>query len=69
MLFRSGDKILGLDERGILVLFKANPEKFELLDSRQISDDDAWAHLAVCGEELFVRERKALVAYRWGSAK
>jgi outer membrane protein assembly factor BamB len=64
-LVANGDKILGLDERGILVLFKANPEKFEQLDSRQISEDDAWAHLAVCGDELFVRERKALVAYRW----
>jgi outer membrane protein assembly factor BamB len=68
-LVANGDKILGLDERGILVLFKANPEKFELLDSRQISEDDAWAHLAICGDELFVRERKALVAYRWGTAK
>lgn len=66
-LVANGDKILGLDERGILVLYKANPEKFELLDSRQISDEDAWAHLAVCGDELFIRERKALVAYRWAA--
>jgi len=64
-LVANGDRILGLDERGILVLFKANPEKFEQLDSRQISDEDAWAHLAVCGDELFIRERKAMVAYRW----
>lgn len=68
-LVANGDKILGLDERGILVLFKANPEKFEQLDSRQISEDDAWAHLAVCGDELFVRERKALVAYRWAPTR
>jgi hypothetical protein len=60
-----GDRILALDERGELLLIRANPEKFELLDTRQLSEDSAWAHLAVCGDEVFVRELGALVAYRW----
>ncbi len=59
------DRILALDQQGILYLIKANPEKFELLDERKISDAETWAHLAICGEELFIRELKAIAAYRW----
>ena len=45
--------------------FLANPEKFELLDQRTVSDSETWAHLAVAGEELFVRELNGLSAWRW----
>ena len=60
-----GDKILALDQRGILYLLKANPEKFELLDQRQVSKQETWGHLAVAGDEVFVRELKAIRAFRW----
>jgi outer membrane protein assembly factor BamB len=59
-----GDKILALDERGTLHLMRANPEKFELLDSKELTKSPAWAHLAVAGDELFVRELNAITAYR-----
>ncbi len=61
----NGEMILALDERGELLLIRANPEKFELIDSRKISEEPAWAHLAVCGEALFIRELNALSALRW----
>jgi outer membrane protein assembly factor BamB len=61
-----GDRILALDERGTLYLLRANPEKFELLDERQVSDEESWAHLAVCGDEVFVRALHAVAAYHWG---
>ena len=64
-LVANGDRILALDERGDLLLIRATPEKFDLLDERKISDDPAWAHLAVCGHEVFVRELNAMAAYRW----
>ena len=64
-LVANGDRILALDERGELLLIRANPEKFEQLDSRKISDDPTWAHLAVCGDEVFVRELNAMTVYRW----
>lgn len=64
-LIAQGDRILALDQRGILLLIKANPKSFELLDEKKISDDETWAHLAVSGNELFVRELNALAAYRW----
>lgn len=60
----NGSKILALDERGDLLLIHATPEKFDLLDSRKVSDN-AWAHLAVVGDEVFVRELKAMTVYRW----
>lgn len=64
-LVTNGDRILALDERGELLLIRANPEKFERLDARKISDDPTWAHLAVCGDEVFIRELNAMAAYRW----
>ena len=46
-------------------LFRANKEKFDLLDQRKLTDAETWAHLSVAGNELFVRELNALVAHRW----
>lgn len=63
------DRILALDQRGTLLLFRANPKEFELLDERKVSDQDTWAHLAVCGDEVFVRERNALSVFLWKNAK
>ncbi|MEX0867509.1 MAG: PQQ-binding-like beta-propeller repeat protein, partial [Pirellulales bacterium] len=60
-----GDKILALDERGELLLIRATPEKFDLLESRKISQSPTWAHLALCNGQLLIREQNALVAYEW----
>ncbi|MBM4069719.1 MAG: pyrrolo-quinoline quinone [Planctomycetes bacterium] len=68
-LVARGDRILALDQRGILLLIKANPKEFELIDSHKISDAETWAHLAVCGEELYIRELHALTVHRWRAAK
>jgi outer membrane protein assembly factor BamB len=64
-LVARGDRVLGLDQKGVLYLIRATPEKYDLLDQRKISDADTWAHLAVCGDEVFVRDLKGLTAYRW----
>ncbi|MCU0876548.1 MAG: PQQ-binding-like beta-propeller repeat protein [Pirellulaceae bacterium] len=60
-----GDRILALDERGDLRLIRATPEKYEELSSRKIADDETWAHLAMAGNQIFIRELGALAAYRW----
>lgn len=65
----NGDKILALDERGELFLIKANPEKFELIAKRQVAEESAWAHLAICGEEIFIRELNTLNAWHWAKLK
>ena len=60
-----GKRMLALDERGDLLLIQANPEKFELVDRRKISDQPSWAHIAVAGDTVYVRGLKRLTAYRW----
>lgn len=67
-LVAQGDRILALDQRGLLILFRANKEKFDLLDQRRLTDQDTWAHLAVADDGLLVRELKALTAYEWVKA-
>jgi outer membrane protein assembly factor BamB len=64
-----GDKILALDQRGVLYLIKANPEKFDLMDERRVSKQETWGHLAVVGDEVHVRELTGMVVFRWQAAK
>lgn len=64
-LVAQGDRILALDQQGDLLLLRANPREFELIDQTKVSDEETWAHLAVCGNELYVRQLNALAAYRW----
>lgn len=59
-----GDKILALDQNGTLMLLKANPESFELLDKRKVGSD-TWAHLALQGNQVFIRGLKDLTMYQW----
>ncbi len=59
------DRILALDENGELLLIHATPEKFDLLDRRKLSTNDAWAHVAVVGDEVYVRDLQGLSVYRW----
>lgn len=64
-LVSDGRLILGLDQRGELILFKANPSKFELVGRRKVAKQETWAHIAVAGDQLFVRELKAISCWRW----
>jgi outer membrane protein assembly factor BamB len=64
-----GDKILALSESGTLYLLRANPDAFELLDSAEVSGKETWGHLAVDGDEIFVRSLKGITAYRWERAE
>lgn len=60
-------RVLALDQRGRLMLFEARSDGLKTLDTREISSEETWAHLAVAGADIFVRELKALSAYRWES--
>lgn len=60
-----GNRILALDEQGKLLLIKANPKEFQLIDEIQVSEDETWAHLAISNNEIFIRELNALAAYKW----
>lgn len=60
-----GDQLLCLDERGDLYLIAANPSAFTILDQRKLTDQESWAHLAVAGDQLLIRELNALTAWIW----
>lgn len=63
----NGDQILALDQDGTLILFSASAEAFEIHDQRRISKDPTWAHLAVSGDQLFVRGLTHMTAYTWAT--
>jgi outer membrane protein assembly factor BamB len=63
-LVASGDRILALDQRGVLFSLRANKEKLDVLDKRKLTDAETWAHLAVAGDQLFVRQLNALTAWQ-----
>lgn len=60
-----GNTVLALDERGDLIVFEASPEAFKLLDTKHISDEECWGHVAVAGNEIFVRELRGISAFKW----
>ena len=58
-------RLLALDQKGDLLLLAANPERFEVVDRRKVSEEEAWAHLAVTEEGLYIRDLKGLTAWSW----
>lgn len=64
-LVANGDKILALDNRGTLYLLKASPKEYDPIDKRKVAESETWAHVAVCGDEVFVRDLNGLTAWRW----
>ncbi len=61
----NGNSILALDSRGFLLLIAASPKGFKLVDKMEVSGRPTWAHLVVCGNEVYIRDLKGLTAYRW----
>lgn len=64
----NGRDVLALDERGDLLLLDLNTKDFVQVDSRHVSDASTWAHLAVVGNQVFVRELNGLLAFEWAPA-
>jgi len=63
-MIASGNRILALDERGELLLIRAAPREFQLIDRRQVAQD-TWAHLAVSGRSVLVRDLQGLLVFHW----
>jgi len=64
-LLWQGSRILALAEDGTLRLIQANPDRFELIDEREVAAATTWGHLAMAGDQLFVRELEALSVFRF----
>ncbi len=65
-LVANQDQLLALDETGDLYLIRLNPEEFELQDSRKLTDN-SWAHLAVAGQEVLIRDLAGLTVHHWAA--
>ena len=60
-----GDKLLALNDVGELYLIAADPQRLQILDRREVASRPTWAHLAVLGDELVVRDLEGVAAFRW----
>ncbi|MGB4737637.1 MAG: PQQ-binding-like beta-propeller repeat protein [Fuerstiella sp.] len=63
----NGTKTLALDERGDLLLLDLSSQEFTMVDTLHLTDQPAWAHLAVAGNQVFVRDLKGLAVYEWAA--
>lgn len=61
----NGDRILSLDDGGELRLIAASPTEYSELSKRKVSEQPAWAHLAISGNQLFVRSLDSIAAWQW----
>lgn len=59
------DRILLLTSEGELMLLRASPQRFDLIDSRKIADSETWGHLAISKNRLYVREFNGIAAFLW----
>jgi len=64
-LVANGDRILALDSKGKLLLLNANPKEFELLGEVNVSKAETWAHLAVAGDDVCIRDLNSLTCFKW----
>jgi hypothetical protein len=64
-LVARGDRILALDETGDLRLIRATPEEYAIVGEAKVAAKESWAHLAVDGNELYVRDLEGLTALEW----
>ncbi len=64
-MISNGDVILALDQTGILYLMDVDTSGLKILDKRKISDGETWAHVAMGGNEIFVRSLNELSAFQW----
>lgn len=60
-----GERILALDQDGTLRLINADPGKYDVISERRVADAETWAHVAVVGETVLVRELKGLSVWTW----
>ena len=64
-IIAQGKRLLALTEDGELVLVDADPEQYRELGRVEVVDGETWAHLAVCDNQIFVRDLEGLSVYDW----
>jgi outer membrane protein assembly factor BamB len=64
-MISNGQQMLALDQLGKLFLIQHDPSSFQLLDQREVSKEECWAHLAMVDGKLLVRDLKGIQCFQW----
>jgi outer membrane protein assembly factor BamB len=62
-LVRAGDAVLCLNSEGELFVFKATPAEYAEVVRWKVAGKGTWAHLAVAGSRLYVKDKDTLYCY------
>lgn len=68
-ILRAGDRLLVLTVKGELILLAADPAGYNELGRTRIPGGPFWAHLALAGGRLFVKDETNLTCYELPAAK
>jgi outer membrane protein assembly factor BamB len=63
-MITNGKQILALDNSGELLLINPNDDELVVADRMKVAND-AWAHLAIAGDKLIVRDLAALKVFQF----
>ncbi|MGB7346891.1 MAG: PQQ-binding-like beta-propeller repeat protein [Pirellulaceae bacterium] len=63
-MISNGKQILALDNAGELLLVNADESELKVVDKQKVAKD-AWAHLAIQGDLVIVRDLAAIKVFRW----
>ncbi|MEO1528915.1 MAG: PQQ-binding-like beta-propeller repeat protein, partial [Planctomycetota bacterium] len=58
-----GSRVLALTNKGMLMLIDGTVEEFKVLSEQQVAND-SWAHLAIAGENVVIRDLNALKVFK-----
>lgn len=64
-LLAAGDLVLALTTQRRLVVFRATAESFAPLAEYQVADQPTWAHPAVVGSRLLIKDKSSLGCWTW----
>ena len=59
-----GNRILALADAGDLLLIDGSDDAFRIIDKTKVAND-SWAHLAIQGDLVIVRDLNSLQVFRW----
>ncbi|MBH57270.1 MAG: pyrrolo-quinoline quinone [Planctomycetaceae bacterium] len=62
-MITDGERILGLDQKGVLYLIDGTPESLEILSQKKVSDTETWAHVAINNGNIYIRSLNKLMCY------
>ncbi|MCR4413163.1 MAG: PQQ-like beta-propeller repeat protein [Thermoguttaceae bacterium] len=64
-ILAAGDTVLALTTGRQLVVFKASAEKFQPLATYRVADEPTWAHPAVVGKSVLIKDKSTLARWSW----